>query len=265
MTTFIADHRVKAWYGREKKEGCTAMARKLDDHGQPNFQDARGLGRLTDRVIDELVGMCRGVIMDGVVTEGEAATLLSWIERQHYAKHEFPADVLASRLKRVLQDGRLDSEEAKDLFELLTLIVGGEGDQYGPATTQMPLDDPQPQIVFPHRKFVITGRFAYGPRRTVEDSIKSFKGQVAQCVSLQVDYLVCGYFSSRDWIHSNLGRKIEAACALRDRDIRCTSCGCKIKNTMDPCQKCGETDFPGKIAIVSEEHWLRALSASTIA
>lgn len=235
------------------------MGRELDDHGQPNFQGARGLGRLTDRVIDELIGMCRGVIVDGVVSEGEATALLSWLERQHYGKNEFPADILLSRLKRVLQDGRLDSDEAKDLLDLLTLIVGGEGDQYGPASALLPLDEPQPQIVFPHRKFVITGRFAYGTRRTVEESIKSLKGLVAQNVSLQVDYLVCGYFSSRDWIHSNLGRKIEAACALRDRDIRCTSCGFKIKNTMDPCLKCGETDFPGKIAIVSERTFVEHL------
>lgn len=236
---------------------------KLDNHGQPVFQSSRNYERLTDRVLDELNGICRGVILDGIVTQGEAEALLAWLERQHYAKKYWPSNVLVERLQGVLEDGRLDTEEARDLYELIREIVGGNGDAYGPETATIPFDKPQPDIVFRHRRFVVTGRFASGTRKTVTGMIEELGGEIKGNVSLLVDYLVCGHFSSRDWIHSSMGRKIEAAMLLRDHGAKCTRCGCKIYDTLAPCPKCGESDIQRcRLALVSEENWAQAVKAA---
>jgi hypothetical protein len=51
----------------------------LDDDGQPS---AGGLAaaRLSDRALDEMIGICRGVLADGEINDLEAQAMLKWIE-----------------------------------------------------------------------------------------------------------------------------------------------------------------------------------------
>lgn len=202
---------------------------KFDLNGQPLYTSAFNACRLSDRNIDELTGLCRGIIFDGVVTQAEAEALFAWLKMLEHGAGQFPANVLRARLEQVLMDGDLDSEEAKDLFGLLVEIVGGKGDTTGPCTMTLPFDEPQPDIHFDFRRFVVTGRFAYGPRTTVAGAIVELGGEIAGNVSQLVSYLVCGHFASRDWVHTNHGRKIQAALDLRDKGH--------------------------DIAIISEQHW----------
>lgn len=190
---------------------------KTDLHGQPLLRSAQGVARLEDRNLDELIGLCRGIIADGVVNQTEAEVLLAWISRHEHGMGSFPANVLFARLSDVLADGVLDSDEARDVFELIAECVGGTGDMDAePCTCTLPFDDPQPQLVFPRHNFALTGRFAWGPRKDIEHAIQFLGGGIKSVVSMQVDYLICGHFSSQDWIHTSHGRKIEAAMGLRD-------------------------------------------------
>lgn len=189
---------------------------RCDEHGQPFARSAASRARLMDRGIDELVGFCRGAIADGVVNQSEAESLLAWINRHPDLATRFPANVLFARLTDALDDGELDNEEAQDVFELIAECVGASGDvTMEPCTSTLPLDSPPPELVFPRRNYVLTGRFAWGPRRDVVNTIEFLGGAVKSNVSGVVDYLICGHFGSEDWAHSSHGRKIEAALNFR--------------------------------------------------
>ena len=63
--------------------------------------------RIQDRLIDELIGISRGVIADGEVDEREAIFLGQWIEQHREVAGKWPVNVLYARLTEMLKDGIL--------------------------------------------------------------------------------------------------------------------------------------------------------------
>jgi len=57
------------------------------------------------RTLDEMLGLCKGIILDGEVLETEATALAQWIERHPDVQSCFPANVIYKRLRRVFADG----------------------------------------------------------------------------------------------------------------------------------------------------------------
>ena len=193
-------------------------------------------GRMTyhrrrDRSVDELIGICRGFLADGAIVRQEAEFLRDWVDRHAEFRAEFPFNTLYQRLHDALSDGVLDSDEEADLLDCIVKLVGGEiaHGEVNSLSTALPLNDPEPEIVFPRHTFVVTGTFSYGARRLVCQAIEDRGGEVKPSVSRQIAYLIIGAVGSRDWIHSSYGRKIEAAVTLRQEGL--------------------------PIAIVSEHHW----------
>ncbi|MBV8158238.1 MAG: BRCT domain-containing protein [Dyella sp.] len=189
-----------------------------------------------DRCTDELIGICRGVIADGSVNVQEARFLLNWLERHREFLGTYPFDILHRRIQDAMFDGVLDSEEEKDLLDVLSRTVGGESHAAGSSTslsTALPFDAPPPEITFRGQVFAVTGIFSYGQRSAVVDAIQGRGGIVKPTVSRKVRFLVVGEIGSRDWTHSSFGQKIEEAIALR---------------------RGGEN-----LSIVSEELWARSL------
>jgi len=205
-----------------------------DEHGQaPNHYLA--YSRVVDRSIDELIGLCKGIMADGVVMQEEAEFLLEWLNTNRYAADQWPANVIYPRLQQFMEDGILDAEEERELFLLLSDMGGRTKtmpDAQSPAT-RLPLDTPAPAVKFDGKNFVITGRFASGNRKVVTSEIVARGGKVAASVTKRTNYLVIGDIGSRDWIHSTHGRKIEKAIEL-----------------------CNDNR---PIAIISEEHWISFL------
>lgn len=189
--------------------------------------------RRAERNIDELIGICKGVISDGEVSQSEAEFLLRWMETNQDAAHEWPANILYERIRLHLSDGFLDADEKEDLLKLITQITGGETPEAVPSmASTLPLDDPMPDIEFDRRVFCLTGAFTVGSRDNVTKLIEGKGGKCVKAPTLSTDYLVIGIIGSRDWIHSTYGRKIETAVTLRES---------------------GKTP----ISIVSEEHWIK--------
>lgn len=203
---------------------------KLDPHGQPLNRQFNA-SRLAERSIDELLGLCKGIISDGVVSPEEASFLARWVDQQRATIHLWPVNVLASRIGRMLEDGRIDEEERKELFDLLGQIAAGGSPQEIATTlaTTLPLTTPPPSILFPDRAFCFTGKFFFGTRATCQRAIVERGGILHQNPIQQTHFLVIGTLGSTDWLHSTHGRKIEHAVKLN------------------------ETGSP--IAIVSEKQW----------
>lgn len=205
--------------------------KRLDLHGQPivRFFDRK---QRIDRDLDELLGMSKGMLADGVVNQAEAEFLEGWLRRNHEVTCHGPAQVLYSRVVEMLEDRLLDRQEQEELLSLLQQFTGMVPDleEVDNVATTLPLDRPFPVVEIPDKTFCFTGRFVSGTRRECEGVVIDRGGLVHPRITNQVDYLVVGYFGSEDWAHTSHGRKIEAAMSLREK---------------------------GKgIKIVSEDHWL---------
>lgn len=210
------------------------MRKPLNSEGQPNNSRFNSLRR-ADRDIAEMLGLLKGVLADGVVTEAEATLLREWTRAHPDAVSVWPGNVLAARLTSIFLDGVVDKEEQADLADLLAAIVGGNaGVAYGQSTsTDLPLTQPEPDILLSGHSFVLTGKFAMGPRSACERLVVDRNGHCLGTVTKSLDFLVIGEFGSRDWIQSSHGRKIEKAVSYQNEGSR--------------------------IAIVSEQHWAKFL------
>lgn len=186
--------------------------------------------------MDELIGICRGVLGDGAVTESEAKLLAHWMESNREVAEEWPARQLFHRLREMLVDGILDPEEQGELLDLLQSLTGAGlplPAQARSFTTTLPLSSPLPEVLFDARRFCLTGKFAFGSRKQCEDQIVQRRGIPQTEPTHETNFLVIGSMGSSDWIHSTYGRKIEYAVALRESGI--------------------------PISIVAERHWVEAL------
>ena len=205
------------------------MRQKTNQDGQPTISYAKS--RLIDRNIDELIGLCKGIIYDGVVEKQEADMLLQWLETNRHAANKWPANILYERISKMLEDDILDSDEQSELLELLTQITGPAAHIYDAhsTSTDLPLTKPQPDIVYKNKLFCVTGKFVTGSRSDVTEIIEANGGTINRNLIKKTDYLIIGEIGSREWIHSTFGRKIEKAVEFNQQ-------GCSI-------------------SIISEEHW----------
>ncbi len=146
----------------------------------------------------------------------------------------WPADVIARRLERILEDGIITSDERDDLQILLGQVTGSDAASAALANraSGLPLDEPAPTIEFEGRAFCFTGKFYYGMRRSCQAAVADRGGESHSGVTTKTDYVVVGLLGSRDWIHAGWGTKIEKAIEYRD------STG---------------------LAIVGEDHWAASL------
>jgi len=199
-----------------------AASKTIDGQAPNPIYRARAVG---ERQMDELIGICRGVLVDGAVSGMEANYLLRWLEANRNTAHVWPASALYERLLRALEDNELDSDEQRDLITIMQKLIGadtdadGDGQQAVPInrSTSLPLDQPAPAIIFEGKTFCFTGQFACGSRQWCEQQISARGGGSKPNISKKVNYLVIGEIGSAEWMHSTHGRKIEAAMALKEQ------------------------------------------------
>lgn len=187
---------------------------------------------IADRQIDELIGIVKGVMADGMVTQGEVEFLLRWMETNRQAANLWPAKALYPRLAQVAAKGFMTLHEEGEMLNLLMKTVGGNtAPQTGFASnsTQLPLTEPPVPLSFEGRAFCFTGAFHSGTREWCHSQVTSRGGRSSGNITKKLDYLVIGDVGNESWAHSTHGRKIEKA-------IEYNLTGCCI-------------------AIVSEEHW----------
>jgi hypothetical protein len=193
---------------------------KLDPHGQPlNVRFNRA--RRTERDVCELLGLARGLLADGTITETEAALLRDWLGRHQDAIEHWAVRTIHDRLMHHFEDGVIDEAERGDLKRLLDQLVSGELSAAcdTDAATTLPLDQPPPTIEWVGMTYVFTGQFAFGPRRDCEREVEKRGGMCAGNITKRTGFLVIGTFGSRDWVHTAFGRKIEKAVSYREAGV----------------------------------------------
>ncbi|WP_249583898.1 BRCT domain-containing protein [Pseudomonas viridiflava] len=191
--------------------------------------------RIDRKSVDALIGISVGLIADGQINQLEAQFLQKWIETNLAHLDDPVVNILFRRLNDMLSDGILSAEEAEDLMLLLKQFTGIAPASNAPAlrVSSLPLNDPLPIIDWADRTFMLTGTMAYGPRKSCESLIVERGGLIGAGVSKKVHYLIVGSVGNEQWLHSSYGTKIKRAVELRESGI--------------------------PIAIVSEEHWQKAI------
>ena len=206
-----------------------------DPYNQPITKPFNA-ARLSDRKIDELIGLCKGILADGVVDQSEAKFLQQWLESNKDVADHWPASALYRRINDMLADNILDRDEEKELLETLIQITGGPtiNATIDSMSSSLPITRPEPNIAFKDSLFCLTGKFVTGSRRQCQGIIETRGGQAQSAPTKKTNYLIIGAVGSPDWIHSTHGRKIEKAVEYQQ-------------------------DGTG-IYIVSEEHWAKYIA-----
>lgn len=208
-----------------------------DSNGQPLQVFKANFENNVSKAIDQLSGICTGILADGVVSEQEAAFFADWVKKFALLEPIWPFTDILGRVERIFADGHCDQEERQELKDVMESLCGYTADSEAEETysSALPLNSPEPELIFPSRIFNITGRFAYGTRKKVMEAIESKGGKPSDSPpNRESHYLVIGVFASRDWFNTNYGRKIERGVELRESG--------------------------SGLAIISEEHWKSFLS-----
>lgn len=191
---------------------------------------------IIDRQIDELIGIIKGVMADGMIHQGEIEFLLAWMHSNRNTCDKWPSKVIYPRLAAALADGVIDIQEESEIMDILLATVGGNtAPQHGLASdsTSLPLSKPAPHVFFAEHSFCFTGKFASGTRQWCEEQVLS-RGATISGITKKLRFLVIGEIGSNDWLHSTHGRKIEKAIELNSNDAL--------------------------IHIIAEEHWHKHLA-----
>jgi NAD-dependent DNA ligase len=192
--------------------------------------------RILRREVSELLGLCRGIIADGVVSPEEVQFLTNWLATHPMACCSFPGSAIVARLQRIYEDGVVTEEERTDLLHLLQDATGQKDIQTVTAPTSLPLDDPPPTVIFGGSTFCFTGKFASGTRSWCQSETTSKGGICLPGINRQLRYLVIGSVGNERWAHSSFGNKIEKAISLKEGGAN--------------------------LSIIEEEHWLKAIQGS---
>ena len=195
-----------------------------------------GKARLTDRQINELIGLAHGLAADGNVNQTEAEYLQKWlVANREVSDNPITANLLC-RVNSMLADGVLDIEESKELFETLRKYSGGDF-ELGEVlkSCELPLDEPPPHVICPGKTFCFTGTFAFGTRKDCEAAVETMGGKSCS-LNQKTNFLVIGVYATESWKHSSYGLKIENAVKMKREGI--------------------------PISIIGETHWVSSVKAS---
>ena len=185
--------------------------------------------------MEHLLGMVQGMLADGQLHVLEIKLLATWLDANAEAVANWPASVVAARVRSALADGHISEPERQHLMQTLADLLPNDFAQTGsasPEPTRLPVDDAV-RVEVSDAGFCLTGEFAYGTRNACERLTEKAGGVLFAAVSKKSKYLVIGSRASPDWAHTSYGRKIERAVELQQQGH--------------------------SVCIISEQRWLQAL------
>ncbi|RYF30390.1 MAG: NAD-dependent DNA ligase [Comamonadaceae bacterium] len=192
-----------------------------------------GRERISDRQVDELIGLAKGISADGAIHQSEVEFLQTWLAANLAVSGQPLIRTLYDRISEILSDGIVDEDEKSELLATLQSFVAPKS-ELGEAlkATTLPLCNPFPTISITGASFCFTGTFAYGNRRACETAVAA-KGGLAGSLTRETRYLVIGTYVTDSWKHSSFGNKILKAVEMREKRV--------------------------PISIVGEDHWVKSI------
>jgi NAD-dependent DNA ligase len=189
--------------------------------------------RISSRQIDELIGLARGLVADGILNQQEVEFLQKWLVANGVVCDQPVIGTLYKRVTEILADGVVDQIEMSELLDTLDRFAN-RNFELGETlkATSLPLSSPAPDLIFEGKTYCFTGTFNFGQRKHCE-AVMIERGATVGGLTKKTDVLVIGVYATDSWKHSAFGHKISQACDLRDKGH--------------------------PIAIVSEEHWVSHL------
>lgn len=175
--------------------------------------------------LNRFLGVCRGVVCDGVVTTKEAQHLLSLLLENPNLSTVVGVSQIRTTCADALEDGIVTPEESAEICDAIEKIVGdsyadtGLSQANGVANFDEYRFDDLPQEL-DGAVIVLTGCFRTSPRRLFEDQLIDFGAQPAKTVTKRTDFLIIGGEASPHWIEMNCGGKLRQAQKYREREAK---------------------------------------------
>lgn len=187
--------------------------------------------RITDRRIDEFIGICRGMADAAILTVKDVRQLDRWLARAPDLADEPLVAEIVDAVADVFADQFSDASRA-ELLRLVQSFVGGPNIDSSASTT-LAFDDPPPPLAFSGMRYCLSGTFRYGTRNECTLAVVQRGGEVKP-IAASTDVLVIGSLATDSWKHSSYGNKVASAGKWRQQSH--------------------------PIVIVSEDHWVRELN-----
>ncbi len=182
-------------------------------------RQAVSYSRMLSRSCETLLGICAGLMADRKLNADEVLFLDQWLMENDAIANVWPGEVLAAKVRAVMADGEITTEELDHLSGVLSDLLGGTMRETGAAgglSSKLPLDDVN-EITISGSSFCFTGDFIFGTRDKCTRATEERGGEVLKNVRMDLDYLVIGTMVSSEWKHSSYGTKILKAVEYRDR------------------------------------------------
>lgn len=168
--------------------------------------------------IQELHGVLRGIMSDGIINEEELDTLDKWINAHEHLSTYFPYDEIQTLLIQIKINGKYSKEDKEKIESYVDVFIKSDKsnivEKLKESNVSM-LIASDPQIEFENNIFVLTGEFQSGQKADIKKRIESLGGMVKENMIRDVNYLVVGDKGSRAWSFAAYGRKVEEALRRR--------------------------------------------------
>lgn len=165
-----------------------------------------------NRSAGALIGIAQGFLCDGHLNDDESRFLHSWLSQNESIATTWPGDAIYARVKDILADSVINSEERTHLTGMLQRLVGGSAEELAEAThvSELALDRAV-TVSIPAATFCLTGDFVFATRTHCESVIQKRGGVASKSFTKKVNYVVVGGLGSPEWKHGSFGTKIEKA------------------------------------------------------
>lgn len=171
--------------------------------------------------IQRLHGIMAGIAADWMVSESELHSLSEWLEDHSHLKTCWPYDEVDSLITAVLSDGKINPKEQELLIKFFNEFIAISNNR----TIDCPITEESgsigglcavcPEISFGGKKFCFTGASTKYTRKQFSGLVIRLGGEILNCVSAKLDYLIIGSAGNPCWAYACYGRKVEESVALR--------------------------------------------------
>lgn len=172
--------------------------------------------------LQELHGICHGILADGEVSNEEIFALSTWLDKHFHLTTYYPYDELNALVLAVVSDREISDDERKRLKAYFNEFANLSNT----TTKSSILEDiknvnisgictPSPSIDFEAKIFCFTGFSKVAPRQKISETITNLGGVFTNSVSSKTDYLIVGNTENPCWAFACYGRKVERAMELR--------------------------------------------------